>query len=121
MIHLLKETADQKIYVSLAERWKDFGQPLYYKVLVKGIQSTDEYEFTANVTGENERFTEITVSTAEDGELDGIAAAEYEYLIYGTNNLSLQGTLFERGLLKVMGGTYTDAPTLEPVIIVNYE
>jgi hypothetical protein len=127
MIYLQRDTENQTIYLSLVERWKDFGQPNYYKIVFNGLQSTDTYEFIANVTGQNERFTVVTIDTTEDEPLSGNVIlngdGEYEYIVYGIsdNDLSLTGQIFERGLLKIQGETYTDAPIIEQPIIVNYE
>lgn len=114
MIHITEGVANT-IYLSLKERQKDFGVPESYIIRFYNMQDTEVIEIEADVVAENSRVTQILISE----EQNTLNSAQYEYKVFGI--FGEDEVLFERGSARVSGNTYTDAPTLQPTITVNYE
>lgn len=113
MVNLEKNTADQSMYLSLNERVKDFGTQDSYEITWVNAQTREVTTQDAVVAGENERITELTVSTV------GLNHGQYEYLIHGVTEAGR--TLFERGIVNIKQAAEitTTEPTQE--VTVNYE
>lgn len=113
MVNLEKNTADQSMYLSLNERVKDFGTQDSYEITWVNAQTREVTTQAAVVAGENERITELTVSTV------GLGHGQHEYLIHGVTDAGR--TLFERGIVNIKQAAEitTTEPTQE--VNVNYE
>jgi len=90
MVNLLPNTAGQKMYCTPFEARKFLASFTDYLVVLRNDASEETYAFIANVTYDNERYSQFRVSTSSDAPTAGnILLTEsglYTYTIYGQNS-----------------------------------
>lgn len=132
MIQLAPNTAAQTFYLTLEENRRDFPAFTHYLVELENAMSRAKVYFIANVVVENDRYTEIAISTNVNAPLSGnvllTETGQHWYRVYGQSSATnLDPTLtvgrVELGVLQVTTSeTFytTDNPTI-PDNIVYYE
>jgi hypothetical protein len=134
MIILNPNQAGQTIYVTPFQAKKDHTTTItHYLFAVESLQRDKKYYFVANVQQDNERYTEISISTNADAGASGnilvTESGQYSYIIYGqTNGSNLDPTNavvvgeLERGLITFTGEDAWSMPSIDiPDNIVYYE
>jgi len=133
MIILNTNTSLQTFYVTPFQRKKDFSTTITtYLFELQSLQTDTKYYFIADVQQDNERYTEVRISTNTNTGNNNILITEsgqYRYIIYGQtlstnldpNNAAVVGEL-ERGLITFTGEDAWSMPSINiPDNIVYYE
>ena len=133
MIILNTNTALQTFYVTPFQRKKDFTTTITnYLFVVESLLTDKKYYFVADVQQDNERYTEVRISTNTNTGTNNILITEsgqYSYIIYGQtnssnldpNNAVVVGEL-ERGLITFTGEDAWTMPSIDiPDNVVYYE
>tara|TARA_R100001086_G_scaffold231594_1_gene152397 strand:- start:704 stop:1105 length:402 start_codon:yes stop_codon:yes gene_type:complete len=133
MIILNTNTALQTFYVTPFQRKKDFTTTITnYLFVVESLLTDKKYYFVADVQQDNERYTEVRISTNTNTGTNNILITEsgqYSYIIFGQtnssnldpNNAVVVGEL-ERGLITFTGEDAWTMPSIDiPDNVVYYE
>lgn len=112
MITVQKNTADQQIYCTLRERVGEIPDWTHYLFELTEMQTDQKRYFVADVQADNERYTQIRMSTDANEPTSGNLLldthGQHRYVVYGqtsgTNldpeDASVQGVI-EKGVLEV--------------------
>lgn len=128
MIYLLPNQANQSVYVTLREAQYDFTTVAdSYLLHLHKVDGSEDYYLIPVVLNNNERYTELRISTNVDNAVNGSLlieeSGEYSYTIYGqtgTSNLNPEDIaiigVFEIGTCWVAddynGYYFTDSTTI---------
>jgi len=90
MVNLFPNTAGQRMYCTPFEARKFLASFTDYLVVLRNDASEETYAFIANVTYDNERYSQFRISTDLDSPLIGSVliteSGLYTYTIYGQNS-----------------------------------
>lgn len=113
MIHLVPNTADQNIYLTLKESQKQYATTAEsYLFMLEPMSGEANLYFIADVVVDTDRYTKIRISTNANSPTSGnlllTKYGDFNYTVYGqtgTSNLDPEDEavigVWERGTLRV--------------------
>jgi len=127
VFYLNTNTAAQTIRLSLNEARYWIDAYTHYLIILTSKATGEEFSFVADVVSENDRITEITVSTATNAPTSSAViiseSGQYTYIVYGQNSSTNLDPLnaavvevCERGQCILRGDTtyFVESTTLVP-------
>jgi len=133
MIRLQPNTATQTFYVSPYSAKKYLSTFTHYLIEFKEMSTSATYRFIANVTTDNERYTQIAIGTNTNDAINGSIKVEnsgyYTFTIWGQNSssnldptdASVAGEC-QQGLLQIVAQEAWNIPSIDiPNNVVYYE
>ena len=133
MIHLVPNSASNRVYLTPFEARKFLGKFTHYLMVLKNNATEEDYALVLSFTIDNERYTQANLATNNDDAVNGsILLTEsglYTYTIYGqTNGTNLDPTdavvvgVCEVGACKVSDEAAWTIPTVTiPDNVIYYE